>query len=210
MARKTKEEALVTRNLLLDSAEHLFSTQGVATTSLHEIAETAGLTRGAIYWHFDNKGDLLTALWERVATPLRESFDREASEQSQDDPLGRIRLKASYKSRHIESTPQVRALMTILMLRCEFTEETRSAGEYFLREREYAYNCVREDFDRAIVVGQLPACVDAEQAAIGLFGLIDGLCFHWLINPARFPITATTLAAIDAYLAGLAHTSPTH
>jgi TetR/AcrR family transcriptional regulator, acrAB operon repressor len=206
MARKTKEEALATRNLLLDTAEHLFSTQGVANTSLHEIAETAGLTRGAIYWHFDNKSDLLTALWERVTAPLRASFDGEDSEHSQNDPLSRVRLKASYKARHIESSPQIRALLTILMLRCEFTKETHSAGEYFLREREHAYACVREDIDRAIAIGQLPASVDAEQAAIGLFGLIDGLCFHWLINPSRFSITTTTLTAIDAYLAGLSQT----
>jgi TetR/AcrR family transcriptional regulator, acrAB operon repressor len=206
MVRKTKEEALITRNLLLDTAEHLFCTRGVAGTSLHEIAEAAGLTRGAVYWHFENKGDLLTALWERVAGPLREAFDRETGDQGSDDPLQRIRLKANFKSRQIETNSRLRTVMTILMLRCEFSEDTTSsASAYFLREREYAYECLHQEFERALALGQLPATVNTEQAVIGLFGLIDGLCFHWLINPARFPITSTCQQAIDAYLKGLAN-----
>lgn len=202
MARKTKEEALATRNQLLDAAEQLFSTQGVARTSLHEIAEAAGLTRGAIYWHFDNKGDLLTALWERAAAPLRASFDQDCGD-SGDDPLGRLRMLASFKARHIENDPRVRAVMTILMLRCEFSEETRNATDYFSHEREYAYSRVSEVFRRAVEMGQLPASVNIDQAVISLFCFIDGIVFHWLTDPARFPLSVTALNAIDAYLAGL-------
>lgn len=202
MARKTKEEALATRNQLLDAAEHMFSTQGVARTSLHEIAETAGLTRGAIYWHFDNKGDLLTALWERAAAPLRTSFDRDCMLTS-DDPLGALRMLASFKARHIEHDPRVRAVMTILMLRCEYSEETRNATEYFAQEREYAYSRVSEVLRRAVAKDQLPASVNIDQAVISLFCFIDGIVFHWLTNPERFPLSTTALNAIDAYLAGL-------
>ena len=54
MARKTKEDALITRDLILDAAERVFLRRGVARTALQEIAEEANLTRGAIYWHFQN------------------------------------------------------------------------------------------------------------------------------------------------------------
>jgi hypothetical protein len=70
MARKTKEEADKTRHLLLDAAEHLFWEQGVSKTTLASIAEYAGLTRGAIYWHFDNKADLFNAMCD---APFRHS-----------------------------------------------------------------------------------------------------------------------------------------
>ena len=43
--KRTKEEALKTRNQILDAAEAAFSKHGVARTSLEHIAETAGLTR---------------------------------------------------------------------------------------------------------------------------------------------------------------------
>ena len=48
MARRTKEDALATRHALLDAAERSFQVHGVARTSLAQIAEAAGLTRGAI------------------------------------------------------------------------------------------------------------------------------------------------------------------
>jgi TetR/AcrR family acrAB operon transcriptional repressor len=55
MVRRTKTEALETRNSLLDAAEHLFQARGVSRTSLNDIANEAGTTRGAIYWHFKDK-----------------------------------------------------------------------------------------------------------------------------------------------------------
>ena len=88
MARRTKEEALATRHRLLDAAELLFQAQGVSNTSLQQIAERAGATRGAIYWHFKDKADLFDAMMERVKLPL-EAAARNADESIQ-DPLDAI------------------------------------------------------------------------------------------------------------------------
>ncbi|NTZ84231.1 TetR family transcriptional regulator [Burkholderia metallica] len=70
MARKTKEAALLTREAILDASERLFDACGRGAASLEDIAEAAGVTRGAVYWHFKDKSDLLLALFVRV----RESF----------------------------------------------------------------------------------------------------------------------------------------
>lgn len=69
MARKPKEQSDKTYDLLLDAAEQVFSENGYANTTLQEIAERAGLTRGAIYWHFRDKAQLLDALLEDVQLP---------------------------------------------------------------------------------------------------------------------------------------------
>lgn len=202
MGRKTKEEAQATRELLLDTAERLFSELGVSSTSLNEIACAAGLTRGAVYWHFENKGDLLMALWERVALPIRQAFEN-GGEDLDDDYLGMIRRKSCWMAEHIESDERLRALMNILMLRCDFTGDTGNAREHFLGEREHCLEMIRTNFVQAVSAGQLPLTVDPERAAIGLLGLTDGICFHWLIAPERFPIRETTYQAVDAYLLGL-------
>ena len=60
--RRTKEEAAQTRAALLDAAEQLFAERGVSRTSLADIAAAAGVTRGAVYWHFRNKSELLDAI----------------------------------------------------------------------------------------------------------------------------------------------------
>ena len=74
MARRTKEEALETRGRILDAAEAVFHEKGVAHASLAEIAETAGVTRGAIYWHFKDKADLFHAMMLRVTLPMAASL----------------------------------------------------------------------------------------------------------------------------------------
>jgi putative PEP-CTERM system TPR-repeat lipoprotein len=65
MARRTKEEAQETRNRILDFAEHVFNEKGVSRTSLDDLARAAGVTRGAIYWHFRNKAELFDAMLAR-------------------------------------------------------------------------------------------------------------------------------------------------
>src|SRR5205085_5162552 len=74
MARRSKEDALATRTALLDAAERVFLAQGVAGTSLNDIAVAAGTTRGAIYWHFRDKADLLNAMMYRGAMPPQQAM----------------------------------------------------------------------------------------------------------------------------------------
>lgn len=60
--RRTKSEAEQTRNSILDAALTLFDEQGYTQTTLSSVARQAGVTRGAIYWHFENKDEILIAL----------------------------------------------------------------------------------------------------------------------------------------------------
>lgn len=60
--RKTKEEAEKTRNSILKAAIKVFNKKGFTATKLDDIAKKANVTRGAIYWHFKNKEDLIKAL----------------------------------------------------------------------------------------------------------------------------------------------------
>lgn len=62
--RRTKAQAEATRQQILDSALKLFDEQGYIQTSLSMIARDADVTRGAIYWHFQNKEEILQALAE--------------------------------------------------------------------------------------------------------------------------------------------------
>ena len=72
----------------LDAAERVFFEKGVSRTSLADIAQEAGVTRGAIYWHFANKGDLFTAMFDRSLLPLDELVEA-SLDTKEPDPLGR-------------------------------------------------------------------------------------------------------------------------
>ena len=92
MARKTKEDADATRRAIQRAALNLFSTRGVAETTLSDVAKQAGVTRGAIYWHFENKEALLRSLETETMQPY-EQLALEGERPDEPDPLGK--LKAS-------------------------------------------------------------------------------------------------------------------
>jgi TetR/AcrR family acrAB operon transcriptional repressor len=90
MPRRTKEEAEQTRQLLLDTALTLFAQRGISGTSLKDVASMAGLTHGALYWHFKNRTDLVAALYEESRFPLDDLFLDQLQSARQDalDSLG--------------------------------------------------------------------------------------------------------------------------
>ncbi len=79
MVRRTKEEAAETREQVLDAAEQVFRQRGVGHASLAEVADAAGVTRGAIYHHFASKAELFEAMLARAEMPLDMAFDAAAA-----------------------------------------------------------------------------------------------------------------------------------
>src|SRR4051794_23089771 len=81
--RRTKEDAAQTRTQLLEAALHCFQEKGYVSTTLDDIAQRAGTTRGAIHWHFGNKAQLFNTLvrerYAQAATIFQEAFAPELS-----------------------------------------------------------------------------------------------------------------------------------
>lgn len=74
MARKCKEDAEKTRQAVLESALDVFSDKGYARATFDEIAARAGFTKGAVYWYFRNKADLVAALIIEYTASKREEI----------------------------------------------------------------------------------------------------------------------------------------
>ena len=81
MARKCKEDAEKTRQAVIESALDVFSEKGYAKATFDEIAARAGFTKGAVYWYFRNKADLVAAL-------IVEYMERKRQELAQNIPEG--------------------------------------------------------------------------------------------------------------------------
>lgn len=207
MVRRTKEEALETRAQLLDAAERVFSEYGVTNTSLNQIAEAAGLTRGAIYWHFKNKYELIEALLQRVTLPLDELGAGHEARHA-DDPLRRIRANAIAILRRAATDAHLRGVCTILFQKCEHIAEARPVLE---RHRDSRCQCAAEveaGFRAAMAAGQLPDSVDPRLATLGLFSYVDGLIYNWLLDPAYFSLADDAERLVDIYLNGLRNPGP--
>jgi AcrR family transcriptional regulator len=72
----TSDPVPSTRDRILDAALDLFIDQGFDGTSLREIAERLGITKAALYYHFESKDDILMALHMRLHALGRDTFSK--------------------------------------------------------------------------------------------------------------------------------------
>jgi len=82
-ARRTQvERSKATRKALIAAARKLFADRGYAAVGTEEIVRAAGVTRGALYHHFDDKRDLFRAVFEQLEGELAQRFATEALSRS--------------------------------------------------------------------------------------------------------------------------------
>ena len=199
MARRTKEEALETRSKILEAAEQAFYERGVARTTLADIATLAGVTRGAIYWHFSNKAELVQAMLDSLHEPLDE-LAKASENQNEIDPLGCTRQLLIHLFRQVAIDPKTRRINEILFHKCEFTDEMCD----FRAQRQVAMvDCnsrIELALSNAIHRQQLPDNLDARRAAICLHAYIDGILGQWLLVPDSFDLFKDAESWVDTGL----------
>ena len=199
MARKTKEEARETRTAILDAAVQVFSLKSVAATSLADIAREAGVTRGAIYWHFANKADLLNALWDEVLllyTPLA----RASESRDEPDPLGRLReLYVRFLGR-LADDPRQQQLIRILFDQGSGSEDIDLIRTRHLQTLHQRNRSVQTVLRNAIDLGQLSPDLDVRLGTIAVVSFIHGLIANWVLTPDMFDIKGDAPALIEGLL----------
>ena len=166
MAKHTHEDAQLTRKAILDSAMRLFSRRGFERTSLSDIAKYAGVTRGAIYWHFDDKKDLLFELCNQVDKDLLRVEDLAGfASPSEDKPLDKLRhwMKEHANEKSVQFFRSSFFTMLTGIMRGSLEDEAliqRLSELVDMRRRVFSdvlKNCIRK--------GQLPTNLDIQAAA---------------------------------------------
>ncbi len=207
MARKTKQQALETRNHIIDAAIARFSGHGVAKTSLADIATAAGVTRGAIYWHFKNKTDLLNEIWAQSESGL-EDLEIEYQLKYPSDPLSVLRAMLTYVLEATVRDSRRRALMEIIFHKCEFVGEMTTLQ--MMQQTLYleCYEKIEDVLRQCITAGQLPENLDTRRAAVVMRGYITGIMENWLFMPESFDLAADASQLVEILIDMLRH-SPT-
>lgn len=189
MARKTKEQARVTRQHILDVALRLFSQQGVSSTSLAEIAKAAGVTRGAIYWHFKGKSDLFNEIWALSESSISD-LEIEYRAKFPDDPLSVLREILVYILEATVMEERRRLLMEIIFHKCEFVGEMAVVQQAQYNLCIESYDRIEQALNDCVMANMLPANLLSRRAAILTRSYISGLMENWLFAPASFDLRA--------------------
>lgn len=171
--RRTKAQALDTRATILDAAEAVFFSHGVTHATLDEIADAAGVTRGAIYGHFRNKDAVFEAIVQRLTLPL-DPF-AVPSPADDPDPLTTLRIELEVRLRRALLDTRMRQLYSIVFARCESTEETALFWRRVRAANRFAEAQIELALRHAISREQLSADFDAYQAALFIHATLTGV-----------------------------------
>lgn len=182
-----KEEVTDTRQRILEAAARVFARKGYQGSTLDEVASDAGLTKGAIYWHFKNKHDLFFALvdyrFQRDTAPLHEEVQQalacEDSLESMKDLLrgvmSRIQQDPDWSRLYLEvmgqsRDPEIRSRVALfheqaLRVSASFVEvfqqSGRYCGDYHARDVAMMWHAIVDGLVMAHLMS--PDTVDLEQ-----------------------------------------------
>lgn len=210
MVRRTKEDAVATRNSLLDAAECVFYEKGVSRASLGDIAQAAGTTRGAIYWHFKDKADLFNAMMDRVTLPLELAYGADSGSSNVGNGGNGTRtalqcLRAAIHAilRAVVHDERARRVFEIAMYKVEYVQELSAARDRHIEACGGFRSKLQEDLARALQAKNLTLPIPLEVAALGLWALFDGLLQGWMLGCGCFDLLTVGQQTIDVYLTGL-------
>ncbi len=194
MARRTKAEAERTREDILDAAERVFFAKGVPATSLADIAQAANVTRGAVYWHFKNKPDVLDAMLERVRFP-QEDVVAGISPDNAKDALTTLEEACVGCLRLLHEDPQRQRVFTISMLRCDVVIDI---PQHQRETNAVMFERLVRAFEIAEAEGTLASHWKPRVAAQVVSSLCLGLFRDWLEDTTRFEIVDTGITSIQS------------
>ena len=202
MARKTKAEAAQTRDRIVVCAREVFSRHGVTNTSLEEVAKEAGVTRGAVYWHFRDKADLFMAVRQQTGVLLR------FPEESAGDPLRRLELGLRSALHRLAEEKAAQETYEVMLWKCEYIgafagvrQDLMTAGDQFLADTTALYAAAKQ-------AKLTPPGLDPRLAAQETFCFYAGLLKLWLADEAGRALRGDVDRLIAAHVASRRRASP--
>jgi AcrR family transcriptional regulator len=196
MPRGVTKRRPITISALLDAAMELFADQGYGATSIQDICDRAGLTKGAFYSNFSNKEALFLALLDR-------SWERRAESIRRSTPFGSV-LQADGVEERL-SPPQLEAERVWTLVSTEFslhairqTDVAKLLVEHELRVRSELAVLMTEALERA---GRRPV-LPIDQLACMIVAVTEGSRIQALTNKAAGAVINSHLGprAVSALL----------
>lgn len=167
-----------TEEMLVKAALSLFVRKGYHGTSVQEITHVAGVTKGALYGHFQSKGELLL----RIIKEFDVRFIDEMISTCRDlegDAWSKLHAIVTFNSAFAAQNPDLCVFLTFLTTELKTDVEFEKALRNVYRKYQ--------DFIREIVIqgqeeGGFDPSLDPDLTALTFMGLHDGILHQWVLN----------------------------
>jgi AcrR family transcriptional regulator len=174
-------EGRKTRKKILREAIRLFSRHGYAGTSVQMIAESSGIGKSAVFWHFETKEKLLQAVLEKIIRDFILQVARAARDNKSFDEKSLLSLAIQTdKKITLRDTAGSRAVFALMIESANFDNE---AAPVFKNR----WNLYRDFLSNVVATGRKKGIfrrdVDPEWAGILIVGLLNGVFSQWFVDP---------------------------
>ncbi len=194
-ARAVRRRPEISRGEILDAALACFAARGYHETSVDEIAARAGLSKGAIYWHFAGKRELFLAIVDRFTDSALAEFGLVA-----EAPDWRAALREIFARVRL----QLEVGMPLFKVALEFIAQSARDDEIRVRaERAHGVwkAAVEKQIARGVAEGTLRP-VAAGDVGLVIDATIDGLMLAKLMRP-ELDLEAAWRAAEEIFWRGI-------
>lgn len=198
MARKTREESENTKVLILKSALDCFYEKGFSRTTFEDIALRIHLTKGAVYWHFKNKAELLAELIrQRVAKDREEIGSQYISPHS----VAELREFFRREAEHIEKSPEVRKFIFFTLFRVEWSDSVFNQVQAKTGEiHDFHFKTAKQALTAAKKNGEISAQTDIKTVSALVVSIWRGLINTYVCKEVNFSLSRTFLEGFDAVI----------
>jgi TetR/AcrR family acrAB operon transcriptional repressor len=200
--RRTKEEAEKTRRRIMAAALRSFGRSGISSTTLEEVANAAGVTRGAIYWHFSGKEALLHAIREEVSAPLLDQADFTLLSRGTEAPLDRISCFLLGLLEALETDKKVERVLSVMSFKCEYVGPLAHELKDQVRNNQWLCEALAKVYKEAMSDGSLRADLAPSVAALETTTFVSGLLRLWLLDDKSEGMRKHARALVAAHVDG--------
>ncbi|MBE6453112.1 MAG: TetR family transcriptional regulator [Alphaproteobacteria bacterium] len=189
MARRTKEEAEQTKQDILASAQSLFYEKGFARSTFDEVAKRINLTKGAVYWHFRNKADLLAELMRQKFIEHKEKISSDGSKMNS---LSDIREHFKLVAQSIENDADFCRFLFFVIFQMEWSESVANRVFDQLTDiTEYTWKTLKERLTFIQKSGEIPSNINVEDLTILISCLWRGTVDSYISK--RYPMSLSVV-----------------
>ncbi|MES2838653.1 MAG: TetR family transcriptional regulator [Pseudomonadota bacterium] len=174
VARHSVQKARSTRERIVVAAAAAFAREGFNRASLERIALTAGVTRGAVYVHFEGKRDLFNAVGDLIEWPLQ-SEHTSSSVAGEVRPIVELRRTVQALMEDIQENAAKRCVLDIVLHKIEWTEENAELLDRLNRTNDGVARRIGRLLSNALRRGDLCLPISAEEASVTLQAALLGV-----------------------------------
>ena len=183
MQRQRKEQGEQTRKTIIEVTTKLFATRGYAGTSLDLIAKEAQTSKSSIFWHFENKEDLLFTVVDRAMSEWEVKAGTEILAQP-NPPRQLAKLVDLYRELAQDRPDTLRLLLGLLLETADANEDVKKRFQRMYRGYRTSIQIVIEE---GVAQGHFTKAVPSDHLAAMVLAIFDGMFIQWFLDRDAVP-----------------------